>query len=796
MNAGKRHAARRLYEFGGFRLDPAERIFARHGERIPLAPKAFDTLLILVQHSGRVVKKEELIRTLWPDSFVEENNLNQHISALRRVLSEGESHNPKQGGEASEQAYIETVPKLGYRFVCRVQEIAGEEFAPFNDGEGEVVISRRRRTRIVLREEIVEEDDGEEADAATQVASANSSRSTVAAPAHDGWLGRHAWATILALAIAGASIFAWILVRREAPPGNVSGNLVRLTFDSGLTTSPALSPDGRMIAYASDRGGKGNLDLWVQPLGGGQALQLTHDSVDNSDPAFSPDGRTIAFRSKRDGGGIYVISVQGGEARLIAAGGRRPKYSPDGNWITYWAGRESRDNTGAFLVPGAGRIYVVAASGGTPREIRPEFAAAGYPIWTPDGHHILFLGNRERNEYNDGTTDWWVTSIDGNDVAETGVREIFRKMGFASVSQVPETWTSDGTDVLISATLADTRNIWRVPISKKDWKAGEAQRLTFGTAMEVQPAIAGSQLVFASQSDRLDVWSVPLPIGQSDRNGDPSRLTDDAFAHTYPAISPDGAKLAYSLQRSGRRDIWIKDLKNGQESAVSIPPWPAFNPNFSPDGKTLMYRTAENHTSVGYAYSLAGGGTQAICSDCSDYGWSSDGRKLVLVGISPARVSILDFATKRKMALLDDPEYRVWNVRFSPDDHWVSFNATHQGRSTIFVAPVRDSEIPRREWIPVANTGWDDKPRWSSDGRTLYFISERDGFRCIWAQQLDEQKRPVGSAIPIFHGHERRLSLSDIGPGDLALSVARDSIVFNMDERTGNLWLASLDARH
>ncbi len=150
MNAGKQHAARHLYEFGVFRLDPAERIFARDGERIPLAPKAFDTLVLLVTNSGRVMTKEQLIQMLWPDSFVEENNLTQHISALRRALG------PKPG------EYIETVPKLGYRFVCRVRETAGDDAIPFPFGDAKVVVTRRTRTHIMLREEIEEEDDGVE----------------------------------------------------------------------------------------------------------------------------------------------------------------------------------------------------------------------------------------------------------------------------------------------------------------------------------------------------------------------------------------------------------------------------------------------------------------------------------------------------------------------------------------------------------------------------------------------------------------------------------------------------------
>ena len=134
------HENKHLYEFGVFRLDPIERVLARNGERISLAPKAFDTLLILVHHSGHVLTKDELLNTLWPDSFVEENNLTQQISQLRRALGEG----------VDGQNFIETLPKLGYRFLPEVREIL--------DGEGELVMSKRIRTHIVLREEEEQED--------------------------------------------------------------------------------------------------------------------------------------------------------------------------------------------------------------------------------------------------------------------------------------------------------------------------------------------------------------------------------------------------------------------------------------------------------------------------------------------------------------------------------------------------------------------------------------------------------------------------------------------------------------
>lgn len=103
-----------LYEFGAFALDPEERLLSvrASGEQVPLTPKAFDTLLVLVEHRGHVLSKDELIQMIWPDSFVEENNLMQNISALRKALGEG------GGGK-----FIETIPKHGYRFMAQVTEV-------------------------------------------------------------------------------------------------------------------------------------------------------------------------------------------------------------------------------------------------------------------------------------------------------------------------------------------------------------------------------------------------------------------------------------------------------------------------------------------------------------------------------------------------------------------------------------------------------------------------------------------------------------------------------------------------
>ncbi len=126
--------AQRLYEFGPFRLETVERTLLRDGRPVSLPPKVFDTLLLLVQRSGRLVEKDELMQKLWPDTFVEESNLTQNVFTLRRVLGEANDAHP----------YIETVPKRGYRFVADVREL---ELEP-----ADLIIEKRTRARIITDE--------------------------------------------------------------------------------------------------------------------------------------------------------------------------------------------------------------------------------------------------------------------------------------------------------------------------------------------------------------------------------------------------------------------------------------------------------------------------------------------------------------------------------------------------------------------------------------------------------------------------------------------------------------------
>jgi hypothetical protein len=159
-------------------------------------------------------------------------------------------------------------------------------------------------------------------------------------------------------------------------------------------------------------------------------------------------------------------------------------------------------------------------------------------------------------------------------------------------------------------------------------------------------------------------------------------------------------------------------------------------------------------------------------------------------------IRAFNLASRRESLFMQSAKYRVHQHKFSPDGEWVTFEALHGNRSRLFVAALRGNGLPAQEdeWIPVTvDEGWADKPRWSPDGNAIYFISNRDGFFCLWAQRLDKSKHPIGAPASIAHFHGSRLSVGNVGSGGvIEISVARDKIAINLGELTGNIWVTNL----
>lgn len=594
-------------------------------------------------------------------------------------------------------------------------------------------------------------------------------------------------AALLLLAVAGIA-YLWRSSRTGArrPPLPL---LTRLTSDSGLHTTPAISPDGKLLAYASDRSGENNLDIWVQPIAAGDAVRLTHDPADDTAPSFSPDSGQIAFRSERDGGGIYVLSTLGGEERLLVRHGRYPRFSPDGTWIAF-------ESEVAYEL---GAVNVISAMGGPTRRIARELDSASHPIWSGDGKRILLLGRN--GPLGLGEDEWWIAPVNGGPAIKTGAMGALRRQGFDITDPPlpPDDWVDD--HVVFSFAIGPNTNLWRIKLPSATFQVeGAAERLTFGTGAEIGASIArgrqGTQrLVFASQAAVLNIWSLAVDANRGKGLAKLVRLTDGAANNGRPSVSADGKKMTFVSERSGNPDIWLKDLETGKERALAATTEYEHHPVISADGSTVVY-SVSGPTRATYAVPTAGGGAEKLCEDC----WlaedlSADGRRLLFGSPGPApkrlfTVFSLNLDSRKRSQLLAHAQQHIWGPRFSPDGKWIAFFVSFDSGFHVYVAPFReDAILEEKDWILVADQVAHE-PRWSPDGNLLYYYSKRDGFTCLWAQHLQPAtKRPLGAPFAVYHSHSVGRSIGGGFDEYVGSGVANGRIVLTQNELSGNIWM-------
>jgi Tol biopolymer transport system component len=256
--------------------------------------------------------------------------------------------------------------------------------------------------------------------------------------------------------------------------------------------------------------------------------------------------------------------------------------------------------------------------------------------------------------------------------------------------------------------------------------------------------------------------------------------------------------------RSGSSDIWLKDLKGGRETPLTGGPQLEIQPEISLDGAWVAYvSVVPQHLFGGNIQIVAssGGVPKTVCEGCGKaWDWVPDNQHLIFrreIEDPKIRLHLLDLATGRKTLLLEHPTLSLFQGTFSADGRWITFVAAGPGCRVFIAHSQGEATIPEKEWVALSDgSSWDDKPRWSPDGNLLYFTSDRDGFVCLWAQRLDAStKQPTGTPFAIYHLHDARRSMANVGYGPLEISVARDKIVFNMAELTGNLWMTQIDLK-
>jgi eukaryotic-like serine/threonine-protein kinase len=728
----RRTVIRDGFVFGPFELHPQKAELRKNGIRVRLAGQPFQILVFLVRNAGETVSREQLCKQVWgAGTFVDfERGINVAINKVRQALNDS----------ARNSRYIETIAGQGYRFVG---ELAGIPAPPAISAP-----APSRRTSGLW------------------------------------WL-----AAVLPLLMVGSF---WMFKPR--PASKPIWKLTRATpLSIELAETPALSRDGKLLAYSADADQEGYRDLYLQQIPGGRPVRITDDGRNNTSPDFSPDGRNIVFSSGRDGGGIYEIPAFGGTARLIAREGLDPRYSPDGSEIAYWKGARS---IGA-AIPGTGEVWIAPVNRGQPRRVALQLTTARRPIWAPDGKNLLVIGYHGTKSLDRGALDWWVASADGARVTRTGAYEILIRAGLAqgetAVTPVPNTpqpgcWSAPENKVTFSRIVGDTRNIWQLAVSPQTGRVtGGLERLTTGSGNEIDPSCAGGALAFASISIRSNIWSFPTA---GDAALEP--MAPEAAEQRYPFYSQDGRFIAWLSTRSGPGNAWVREIATGREQVVAPSPLVQGYTAISPTGGRIAYVVYEHKDQRALYVSAPGGVPEKLCAGCiRATDWSSSGKSLLIFAGDPYRIDLLDVASHRRTALLKHPLYHLLYGKFSVDNRWISFTArmdSNHGR--IFVAPFHGPEaIAVTTWIPVADVDTDDNAIWSPDGITLYFTSSKDGFACLWGQRLDPASHaPTGEPFAVRHFHGR-LRFDHKG-----FTLANGRIAMPLVQKTGGIWMMSRSA--
>ncbi len=471
--------------------------------------------------------------------------------------------------------------------------------------------------------------------------------------------------------------------------------LRRVTFAPGLEDEPAFSPDGKFLAYTTDE--RGNLDVLVQPLSGGQAIRIAETDADEGEPAWSPDGSRLAFVSARDHGGrfgvalnvsalepylnakfgdIYLAPALGGAAVKLVEDGYYPSWSPDGKRIVFMSNREGRIG-----------LWTVLADGGAPVPLTRDDSINYQPAWSPDGKWVA---------YGSGTPGNFVLKA----VASSGGTPVVLAEDYGFVSR--PTWSADGKDVLFSGERNGVLNVWKLA-----WDGSRPEppsRVTLGQGQDTSVSASrdGRKLAFAAVRNDPNIWELDVESGRL------RAVTSGTNRADYPQLSPDGKTLLVQSNRTGDLAVWTTDLEGRFLSQLTAGQSTEPQAHWSPDGRQISF------VRQGRVWILPIGSMGAQTTAVTDGGamdWSSDG-KFIAVGSRAADgpvgdVVVLDAVTgklRRVTSLKKDIDYPTW----SPDGRRIAFQLQRGAIREIWVVPAEGGE-PR----PLTKDLEDSHPAWS-----------------------------------------------------------------------------------
>jgi len=704
-----------FYEFGPFGLDTRERVLLRNGQPVPLTPKAFDCLLVLVENSGHIVEKDELMNRVWPDSFVEEMNLARHVSTLRKVL----------GDSSDDHLYIETVAKRGYRFVASVREV--------QDGDARLIVEEHTKTSISIEEEeelyhprkILSSSAPTALPESIGMAESSAPLASIKIKAASATKARRAvqLAIVGAVVVVAAIFWLYKYLTELALPFQHT-RMAKLT-NTGKASDAVISPDGKFIAYVINDSGQRS--IWVRQVATSSNIQIAPPTEDwCGGLSFSPDNDHVCY-GRNDGknpSGFYQVPLLGGPSKKLMEVVSSPiTFSPDGKRFAFVRRYPSQGETALIIAnaDGTGEQRIATRK-------NPDFFGVNpsKPAWSPDGKSIACpVGRDTEPGYRMNVAE--VRLEDGTEkpISSHNWRWI---RGLA--------WLSDGSGLVMTALEYQERMIGsgnNFQIWHLSYPSGEPRKITNDSNDYMEISVtADSNTMVTTQVDAFqNIWIAP--------NADANRakqITSGLSKYFGISWTPDG-KISYASITTGDPDIWMIDADGNNQMQLTANARANANPSVSPDGRYIVFYSTRAGTHI-WRMDSDGGNPKQLTNGLAEYfpQCSPDGKWVVYYSTPSTKPTLWKVPIDGGEPVQLTDEHSIFPA-ISPDGKLIAYiyqDERANPKRGLAVVPFEGGRPINRFAFPVAAKAF---IRWTLDGRALAYIDTRNGISNIWSQPLD-----------------------------------------------------------
>jgi Tol biopolymer transport system component/DNA-binding winged helix-turn-helix (wHTH) protein len=630
-----------LYDFEGFRVDTEQRCLMRGEEFVSLTPKAFETLLVLVENRGKVLTKNALLDHVWKDTFVEESTLAQNISTLRKTFAKYDISND----------VIVTIPRLGYRFVADVTETAAEE---------EILhVQKRSVTHIVAEQEQINDTKG----------FALSGKWLIAIP------------VTFALVVAGLLGNAYLNIEETQFDTKFSQFRTTPLFSGERIGQTAISPDGTYIAFIESKSG-GNT-LFLRQIADGNSVKLVDENdLSISGIVFSPENDGIYYSAYKQSepfpkyGNLYKVPLLGGVSRLVMKDIDGPvSFSPDSKKIAFVRGiLDSRESVLMTAnLDGSDEKRVAS------RELRNGYSMSGLS-WSPDGKTIaITITDRMDRE---SPMKLIVVNY------ETGESRALTDSKWLWIGRAR--WLKDGSGIVVVAYGSESPNltdeIWFI-----SYPEGKARSITRGLSGITGVGITDDgETMIAGRNNRLTTRSY-FSFDNPDNSNVISKTVSGDSTLSLGAGWVGKDRIVFSESQNENTDIWSMDVDGSNRKQLTSHKAADYDPVVAPDGRHVYFRSNRKGSMTLWRMGIDGSNHVEIVDDyyASKPSFSSDGSDMYFSSLSGKHnYSVLwksDPHGKNRKQLTD---YRAMYPKISPDGKFLLCFAVEDGKETDALTPI------------------------------------------------------------------------------------------------------------